>query len=206
MNCNEALELMLEADPDELAGKGSSVVAAHVRTCAKCGAVAARLLADTSALATALEARSAIARRAPALRTRILRPVAVAGTLAAAMVLMVLWRTRRSEAPKATASVELPVSAPVSAKTSAPLFAPASRAPTAGDSATALPQRSASPAASRRFADAAPVVAMPVAATSVSRSAPASTELAALSVDPPPGTRAAVLHTRNPAITVVWLY
>jgi hypothetical protein len=54
MECKSALELLLEAGPAELAGQGDSELAAHVRECERCGAVAARLLEGQEGLAGAL--------------------------------------------------------------------------------------------------------------------------------------------------------
>ncbi|NIR45805.1 MAG: hypothetical protein GWN32_20930 [Gemmatimonadetes bacterium] len=54
MTCDTALERLLEADPAELAGQGDSELAAHVRDCARCGAVAAKLLDSQERLAAAL--------------------------------------------------------------------------------------------------------------------------------------------------------
>lgn len=44
MRCREAAEFLLEAEPAELAGVGDSALAAHLRGCARCAAVGARLL------------------------------------------------------------------------------------------------------------------------------------------------------------------
>ena len=54
MECKSALELLLEAGPAELAGQGDSELAAHVRECERCGAVASRLLEGQEELAGAL--------------------------------------------------------------------------------------------------------------------------------------------------------
>jgi predicted anti-sigma-YlaC factor YlaD len=50
MDCAGVRPLLLEAEPEDLAGVGSSHVAAHVRTCGACGAVAARILDETARL------------------------------------------------------------------------------------------------------------------------------------------------------------
>lgn len=55
MNCEAVLELLLEADLEELEGRGDSPVAAHVRSCARCADVARRLLAGERLLAAALD-------------------------------------------------------------------------------------------------------------------------------------------------------
>ncbi|UCC49809.1 MAG: hypothetical protein JSV41_06530 [Gemmatimonadota bacterium] len=54
IECKTALELLLAAEPTELAGQGDSELAAHIRECKRCGAVAARLLAGQGELAGAL--------------------------------------------------------------------------------------------------------------------------------------------------------
>lgn len=55
IECKTAFELLLGAEPAELAGQGDSELAAHVRECKRCGAVAARLLAGEAELAGALD-------------------------------------------------------------------------------------------------------------------------------------------------------
>jgi hypothetical protein len=54
IDCKTALERLLEADPAELSGGGDSELAAHVRGCERCTAVAARLLEGQEELAGAL--------------------------------------------------------------------------------------------------------------------------------------------------------
>ena len=50
MNCPDIRALLLEAEPEELAGEGSSQVAEHVRTCETCRAIAGRILEETAEL------------------------------------------------------------------------------------------------------------------------------------------------------------
>ncbi|HEY8470292.1 MAG TPA: hypothetical protein VIL18_11650 [Longimicrobiales bacterium] len=54
MTCREAIEWLLEAEPDELAGRGGGAAAEHVRACVRCRAVAARLLEAQAMLAAEL--------------------------------------------------------------------------------------------------------------------------------------------------------
>lgn len=56
MSCREMIERLLETEPDELAGRGEGGVAEHVRSCARCRAVAERLLDAQAALAAELTA------------------------------------------------------------------------------------------------------------------------------------------------------
>ena len=51
MKCADAVELILEADPPELRGKGESDLARHIRTCPKCRAVAQVVLEEEQVLA-----------------------------------------------------------------------------------------------------------------------------------------------------------
>ena len=45
MNCELALERMLDADPEELEGRGDVELVVHIQGCGRCQAVAAELLA-----------------------------------------------------------------------------------------------------------------------------------------------------------------
>jgi len=56
MTCRETIEWLLEAEPDELAGRGEGEAAEHVRSCARCRAVAERLLDAQALLAAELTA------------------------------------------------------------------------------------------------------------------------------------------------------
>lgn len=59
--CDDALQAFLEAEPSELRGEGESALAAHVRTCPRCAAVAGELVAGEGALARALEGMAPVA-------------------------------------------------------------------------------------------------------------------------------------------------
>ena len=50
MNCLDTRSLLLEAEPEELAGEGPTPLATHVRNCSACGALAGRILEETAAL------------------------------------------------------------------------------------------------------------------------------------------------------------
>jgi len=54
INCDNAFERLLEADPADLAGHGDSQLAVHVSECARCQAVGATLLGGQEQLAAAL--------------------------------------------------------------------------------------------------------------------------------------------------------
>jgi hypothetical protein len=100
MTCSEARERLLEVDPIELAGKGNSELAAHVRGCSRCAAVAQVILNDERdlgrALADASPQRAAedAMRTAPRQTRRVWR---AATTLAAAALLAALLLRPRDE-------------------------------------------------------------------------------------------------------------
>lgn len=54
MKCSQALETMLGADAADLSPDGSSALALHLRSCAKCARVAATMRADVHALAAVM--------------------------------------------------------------------------------------------------------------------------------------------------------
>jgi len=103
-NCDGALERLLEADPEELAGQGDSEVAVHVRECVRCQAVGAKLLVGQGRLTDALGRmvpRTDVDRALSAARARRLKahrwqqfwqwgPVAAAAAIAGVMILQAL--------------------------------------------------------------------------------------------------------------------
>lgn len=101
MNCELALERMLEADPEELEGCGDSVLGVHIRSCGRCQAVAAELLAGHKMLAARMlsveldrgvEAVLPAVRRAATrrIRRRWLTRFALPAAIAAALVLLAI--------------------------------------------------------------------------------------------------------------------
>ncbi len=99
MNCELALERMLDADPDELEGRGDSELVAHIQGCGRCQAVAAELLAGHEMLAARIpsvdvdrgvEAVLPAVRRAATQRLRRRRMTRFAIPAAAAAVLALL--------------------------------------------------------------------------------------------------------------------
>src|SRR5260370_24295604 len=99
MTCEPMLVAILDADPNELAGLGDSAVALHLRTCARCRAVAGRVLDETHLLADAVAradaAPGATVRRSVA-RARLARPLVVGGVLAAALLAFAVLERPRS--------------------------------------------------------------------------------------------------------------
>jgi len=98
MNCDEARELLLEAELVELRGEGDSPLARHVTACAGCRAMAAHILSQTAALHAALERRPAAKRR---FAWRRAVPVGLAA--AAALALLLVPRTKETRVLPAAA-------------------------------------------------------------------------------------------------------
>jgi hypothetical protein len=187
MKCENSLVLLLEAEREELEGRGTSEVAAHVRECARCGAVAARLLADTEVLAAHAAAGGVEAR---ALRRVVSRPLVFGCALAAAATIAMLLMPAR----------DVPGHVQTAARvSSAPATIPALSMPLTQPKPLVRVHEA-------RFADA--IAATPVrfvTSQTSEQQAPAS-DFNGVSVAPPPGVRSTVLATRNAKITVVWLY
>ncbi|HYV98620.1 MAG TPA: hypothetical protein VE967_14280 [Gemmatimonadaceae bacterium] len=225
MNCDTVLPLLLEADLEELAGRGTSAVAAHVQECATCAAVARRLLGDTHALAARLERRRLVDLSVLRAQRPRARHVLAAGmiSLAACTViflaagLSVRARMRAGQVvsgvgPGGRAPGAPPPHDPSSRSRRDSVMDIAMRPPAAHEPA----RNSATPFMYQpvRFAAAVPVApaAYPPVAPADSASGAMSTAAMAsaadggpiVRVDPPPGQRFVVMQ--RPGVTVVWFY
>jgi hypothetical protein len=212
MTCTNALELMLDADPGELAARDDSPLAGHLRECARCGAVARQLLADTGALAVAVAGgRIAPARARAAGRIRARAPM-LAG-LAAAAIGIVVWQGSRStpapmDAPTVVARVTAPSPAAPSPAAPSPAV-PAASVPVRPRIASGVATRPSSvraPSAPRAFEPAREFVATAVAPARFMPPPAQVARTAAIAVEPAAGTRAAVIRTSDPTVTVLWFY
>jgi len=200
MNCTLALELLLDAEPAELSLAAESPLVAHLRSCDKCRAVAARLHAETIRLADEVFARRALSAPRVAKPTRWQR---VAG-VAAAAVIIVTFTTRiasRSEAPAVAGN---PRPAAVTAEPAAPAATAVPALPLAQSTARATPQPSVAGLVQVVAEPQRSVTASAEVASAGSRSQNAG-DTRGISVVPPPGMRAMVFVTRDPGITIVWL-
>jgi anti-sigma factor RsiW len=106
MTCTEALDLLLEAEPHELAGTTDSGLSRHLRDCSTCRTSAARILEAEGVLRQQLAA-TAPARSVGAavelaqLRRkrsawRLLSPLAAAAAAAAAALVGIVWEHQPS--------------------------------------------------------------------------------------------------------------
>jgi hypothetical protein len=185
MNCDRALEALLDSDLPELVA-GSTPLAAHVRGCERCRRVADAFMADTRLLAAGMPAVAA--RRRPARTRYAVAPLAAA----AALVVMVSLRGQAPAPVVEVASMLAPVV--VDSFPRAPVAAVAPRV-SAARALRAYPR--AVPMSAVKLARAESLVAQPAAPVPTAR---------AVSVTPPAGTRAVVMQTSDPKLVVVWLY
>jgi hypothetical protein len=191
MTCELALEKLLDAEPSEFSANERTPLGEHLRGCAPCRRVAAQLMHDTQQLAVAFGAAT-VRRPEPRTRRVSFAPAFAVAALAFAVVLRV-----RPAAPP-------PILEPTRSEPSVPLaVASQSAAPNVTPVAAHTPGiRSASGRAFARAVPIAPVrlepTDLPVSQTSV--------ETSDVTVTPPPGMRATVMHTSNPKLVVVWLH
>ena len=193
MTCEHALDAMLDADlPDAING-ASSPLAGHVRGCSRCRRVADQLMHDTRLLASAVAAAAPVRRRLT-VRTVAFVPAAVAATL-----LVIVTMRQQSRVPVGQTAVTLPglVVEPV------PRVPPEAASSTALSPVTRLPSAVTPPGQLRAFPRAQPMVVAKLAA-SVAIDSPVVSS--AVTVTPPAGTTALVMHTSDPKLVVVWLY
>lgn len=196
MNCNEALGRMMDAEIGHLAPHGTNALAMHLATCARCATVASALRGETRRLAQVMSPSAAgAATRLRERRER--RPYAAWGSgmmLAASALLWIAFGAPVvSWTPSGTGQV-VPV-------------VPGVIAPSASEQsdATAPPRVSRTPPLVR-VVPSSRTVAVVVNAVEVKPVSDEADVIApAIQIEPEPGTRATVMGTRNPNITVVWL-
>ena len=218
MTCLTMLDRMLEAELEELDGRGDSALAGHVRECARCRAVAKQLLLDTTRLGDVVQ--QARPSRPPTRRAGSRRAVRViVWGMAAALTLMAVRVWLRSGTPPAAPVGRVPNAAYATVDATSALRQPAGER----RDSTRVASTSRRPAATERRGRGSPVITTtpptvrvvavslqpltPVAAVEAVRldvvpAPPLGTEVKA---DPPPGRRATIMRTPSPSITVVWL-
>jgi len=192
MTCETALQAMLDAEPSHLDAAGVAPLSTHLRDCTRCRRVASQLVQDTLLLARELP--SAPVKRAAPRAT----PTLVPACALAAIVMAVTLRSRSADELVVTPA---PVKNAVGVvEASAP--APAPRPPNAAAASPRVTRIHQAPL--RAFAPAVAVVPVRIEPAVVQSSVPVSP--GAVTVVPPAGTRATVMHTSNPKLVVVWLY
>ncbi|MEX2154377.1 MAG: hypothetical protein WD825_13640 [Gemmatimonadaceae bacterium] len=192
MTCTQMLERLIEAEPAALAGRGNSDVASHVRECARCRAVASQLLADTRMLALAVD-RGAVVRR--------IRPIMIAPALAGAAALAFAMLPDQPSSPTTLGRSRAPVVAVTPVVVAPAVVSPALPAVVWSRTLTTVASTPAPrPQVARAYPPATPLIANPM------QVAPTEISYQQVAVTPPPGKRAAVMRTSDPAITVVWVY
>ena len=226
------LDQILEADLDVLNGTGDSDVARHLRECERCHAVASQIIGDTRSLALAVFDTRACIKMAPppAAAPALVRSrrhfgrAAIGVGLAAALCLVVVREWQRRDAvpnnPSRVASVEprrsdpldrslSPATVVASPPPSLRRVRPVSRRPAAAGIREAQPllgrttPRVLATVAERTIVE---PVGLPTAVAPVRLDTTTVALGGGVAVDPPTGTRANIIRTPNPTVTVVWLY
>lgn len=194
MTCDSALELLLEAEPAEFSASERTPLGEHLHGCARCRRVAAQLMQDTRGLALAMDATPV---RRPASRVR---QVTLIPALAMAAIVFAVMLRGGTPAPNVVQPVNEPVAAVV-----APPVAQRNESPASMPSITRARVERVVRRDMKAFARAVPVAPVRLA-QSVMPGAPRSVETMGVTVTPPAGTRATVMHTSNPKLVVVWLH
>ena len=112
MNCTEAREAMLAAEPAELRGMTETALAAHIAGCADCRRASAMIVAVTAQLGPAIARRASRPRRRVSRRVigLVLVPIAAVAVFA---IVKAGRSARRAEPPRVSLS-PLPVARTVS--------------------------------------------------------------------------------------------
>jgi hypothetical protein len=189
MTCDQALELMLDAELTELSATAPTRLGAHLRDCDWCRRVGLQLVDDTrhlaSAMALPVDRHSRWKRR--------LYESLPAG-LAAGILVMLTFQLREEavvgEVPRVLPAVVVSPAAP--AVPDEPVAPPAAT--------------TARPRLLKAFPAAQPIAAVEMALQAPVPTPPALVTSNAVSVTPPAGTRAVVMQTSDPKLVVVWLY
>lgn len=197
MNCDQALDAMLDADVAELSPTASTPLGEHLRDCTWCHRVGRQLVDDTRRLATEMAMPVVGHRPRWSRRFSEAAPLAVAAGILVMLTLNVVQQQDVDRGPRLLPTVVVNVSVPGPlANVSEVAPVPPVRTVVTGVAVAPL----------RAFP--APTPIAPVAmALPVSAATPAHVVTSnAVSVTPPVGTRAVVMQTGDPKLVVVWLY
>ena len=228
MTCAAMVEQMLEADLAELTGSGGTELARHVRECPRCRAVATRLVQDTRTLARSVPPtcmEPVVVAAQPRRRgVYVAQSTALVGIAAADVIMAIPGRRDGDAPPSLRTAVMRPVTVVPPATTgtgtieASPPSTIVNRSPrTALRRATPF-DRTARPLR-REIAHAVVSVAVkvePTLMTPVQRAVPVTPVRLdgtpkpplgdRVAVEPAAGTRASIIRTDHPGVTVVWLY
>jgi len=213
MTCESIRDAMLEAELDELRGRGDSAIAVHLRECLTCRRVGADLVLDTQRLALTVRARSVttVPRRR---HSHAVRFVAAGALVGAAATWMIIVR-RGPEPPPARTSPPAATLPPVIATPREVLpNAPAPVHPTTRRLVSRPTIRRApaefairpTPFVAQRTVPVPaekPVAVTPVRLEPVQAREPLGT---GVRLELPAGKGATILRTDRPDMTVVWIY
>jgi hypothetical protein len=224
MTCLTMLDRMLEAELEELEGRGDSAVAGHVRECARCRAVATQLVLDTTRLADVVQqARPSRPPVRPARRAGGRRAGHVVGWGVAAALTLMAVRAWQMTGPSSAASTGRTPNATYAAADASAAAGAARQTGGERHDSSRVASPSRRPTVTGRRHGRSPVIPTPstvrvlpvslrpltpVAAVEAVRlratpvAPPLGTEVQA---DPPPGRRATIMRTPSPSVTVVWL-
>lgn len=188
MRCAEALEALLEAEPTDLTAGASSELALHLKSCSKCGRLAAAMRADLGALAAVMPART------PAQPVRVVRWPAVAFFATATLALFVV--IRGAPEPRAHRQATSAPAAPATRETA--------RQPAATPTRSAPASQTVYHSPERRYA--MPDLASPLEpSTDQERTTPVwKGEVAVGGVSVPSDGGVMILKTSNPKFTIIW--
>ena len=236
MICASMIDRMLEVDLDELTGGGSSPLGTHLRECARCRAMAAQIVHQTRELGRLPGRSTMRIAPRTATIGRVPRYAAVGIAAATLVLLgrdvgRLGPPSRDSDATHTNVAVASAVT-PGDMSIAPPATPRASVAGRARSDRLPAPSSQTSVSATREHpivdlgrsipispASASEVMAVttePVVVAAVPRVDPVSPARldpppipslgSRVAVDPPAGTRANIIRTTNPAVTVVWLY
>ena len=198
MTCSEAREAMLDAEPAELRGDGTSAIAEHVRSCLTCRRAAAAIATDTCVLVRVAHHDVRVRRGR--------RRAAIAGLAAAGIVVAFAVRAiGTSDSRPAVTRAIAPAARHVA--TARPANPPDTATPsTVADGVERATRRRQHSLGNRIQAVAIQPAAFVAVPLRTVEPAAAEDEAPTVSVSPHGGRRAAVFRVAESKVTVVWLY
>lgn len=198
MNCDLALEQMLDADVSEMSATAPTPLGEHLRDCRGCQRVGSQLVEDTRNLASAMAIPVVNQRSRWTRRAWESAPLAVAAGILVMLTVQVRQQLTIPNLPSVLPTIVV----------SGPAPPPAVQIrPTAVVRPVAAVGQSAPVALRRAFPAATPIAAVELMPTVSGIATPRPVVASnVVSVTPPAGSRAVVIQTGDPKLVVVWLY